>query len=592
MESSYLKITLQKRTEIMEYLRVGIIDSGIDTGDAQLMRFVEKGVNVKNGSSEYLSYHDNIGHGTACAHLITRSSDPNKVRLYIYKLFDKDSYIDLELFNNALEIARHDKINILNCSFGSIDPAAKEIIGEKVTELICNNTIIISAWNDEGYTTWPANCEGVVSIKSGDQKSQLEWGWERNKKDHFIFRGTKQRVKWKDNSLIFIGGSSFATALCTAQIAQEVLNGKLTVSFENVHKFLRQGAVSKINIELQRSEAIPWNKFIHNFKKVGIYPFTKETHSFVRFKKKLPYEICWVADVKGGRAIGNTLNNVLPNCDDDTMVVGGLPKNPGDIDSIIIGYLDQASSMFKNDLLSETLQYALDNNLNVFSFLLPTNEEERWQNLFLHHGIVLSSPVINFKKGMEIINSVEEKKAFDTPIVGIFGTSAKQGKFTLQLALRYELLKRKIFFGQLSTEHQAGCFGIDFTFPSGYGAEFSLQMPLEFHIPILRRVLSEMDKSGYEFILVGGQSGLLTPNPYYYGNFPAEHFFTAVIPDHVILITNNSDPPELIERIKRYIYSKTGQNISFSISFDDIKTKGVEKVASAIVDHLLPHSKK
>ena len=184
------------------------------------------------------------------------------------------------------------------------------------------------------------------------------------------------------------------------------------------------------------------------------------------------------------------------------------------IDTLIIGYLDKASEAVQKDLLSEALTYALERKLNVFSFLPPTNYDE-WKERFEVNGNWLEVPTINYNYVLEVLQKVPEKKAFDTPILGVFGTSSQQGKFTLQLALRYELQKRGFKVAQLGTEHQSGCFGIDNTFPIGYGLDKSVAMPFDFYIPYLRRVISELDKEGYDTIIVGAQSGLLSPNPYY-----------------------------------------------------------------------------
>lgn len=186
-----------------------------------------------------------------------------------------------------------------------------------------------------------------------------------------------------------------------------------------------------------------------------------------------------------------------------------------------------------------------------------------------------------------MIYEVPEKKAFDTPILGVFGTSSQQGKFTLQLALRYELQKRGFKVGQIGTEHQSGCFGIDFTFPSGYGMEKSITIPLDYHIPILRRVLSEMDKVGYDVIIVGAQSGILNPNPYYYGNIVSEFFFTATIPDRTILIKNNFDDTTFLDRTRNYIYAKTGQKTFEEFLFEELKKSDFKSLITKLTEKII-----
>ena len=301
--------------------------------------------------------------------------------------------------------------------------------------------IMFCAWNDEDYTTWPANFKGVISVKSGEQKSQSEWFWEENKRNHAVFRGTKQRVKWKNNSQIFIGGSSFATALCTRKIISEVITGKLKKDFKEISNYLKVNA-SKINkIDLEMSHIIEWNNFHNKIKKVGLYPFFKEMHGFVRFRNELPYQIEWISNFKLSKNVGKSTKELLDNCVEDIVIQSGLPKDVSDIDTLIVGYLDKASRAQKKDLLNETLEYAVQHGLNVFSFL-PPDKKEKWIADFSNKGLWLRFPSITYEYALEVLEKIPEKKAFDTPIIGVFGTSSKQGKFTLQLALKYELEKR------------------------------------------------------------------------------------------------------------------------------------------------------
>ncbi len=570
-------------------LRIGIIDSGIDTQDQRLMRFVEKGIHVETGAMATAAYEDQIGHGTACADLITRNFTPEEIRLFIYKAFDREAHVEIPKLRRALHCVLQDEIDLLNCSIGTIDPEAKYQLQEVVKLAVAKGIVLVCAWNDEDYTTYPANFEGVISVKSGAHKNQTEWGWEQNKKHHFIFRGSRQRVRWKNGSQVFLGGSSFATALCTRTLAEQLLGRNISKQFSAMLSFLQMRAAFKREIDLNPSPVLPWNDFYRKIKKAGLYPFYKEMHSFVRFRNKLPYEIGWIADFKLSQHCGKRTDQVLENCDATLEVQHGLPEDSQGIDTLLVGYLDQASAAQRKDLLREALEYAVNHHVNVFSFLPPCEEEE-WRNRFESAGLWLEIPKITHVDAIKILKSVPEKKAFDTPVLGVFGTSAQQGKFTMQLALRHEFQKRGHRVGQIGTEHHCGCFGVEFTFPSGYGAMNSLQMPLDFHIPLLRRVLSEMDKGQYDVIIAGAQSGVMSPDPYYYGCIFSEHFFTAALPDKTILMTNPSDPEELVQRISQYVAAKTGQPVFQTVCFDNATKRDFEKVVSNTVDRLLAAS--
>jgi uncharacterized NAD-dependent epimerase/dehydratase family protein len=549
-------------------LKIGIIDSGVDNQNERIMKFVGNGICINQNGTISDKFDDKIGHGTAVVDLITRNMNFNDVELFIIKIFDEELGTSKEKLFTALEIAIENQVDILNCSLGTIDVDAQFYLKDIITQIVIRGIIVVSAWNDENYTTWPANFSNVISVKGGELTKLDEWIYEKDKKEHFIFRGVPTRTNWKDGKKIFIGGSSFATALCTNLIATIIIANNIQKNLDHVISYLKQNAGSKKINDLTPSKHIKWNNFHSKIKKVGLYPFFKEMHSFVRFRNKLPYKISWIADFNTSKNSQKSTNEVLENCTEEIFINSGLPLEHYDVDTLIIGYLDKASEAHKKDMLLTAIEYAYQRNLNVFSFL-PPQDYQLWKNKFEQKDLWLEVPFIDFEYGNKIIYEVPEKKAFDTPIIGVFGTSSQQGKFTFQLELRYELQKRGLRIGQIGTEHQSGCFGIDFTFPNGYGFNQSIQIPMDFHVPLLRRVLSEMDKGQFDVIVVGGQSGLLSPSFYNYINFFSQLILLASIPDRVILLHNYNEE-HLIERINQYIHSITGQNIYSYINFDKI----------------------
>jgi uncharacterized NAD-dependent epimerase/dehydratase family protein len=569
----------------MAKLKVGIIDSGVDVKNATLMRYVVGGYNIMERKLDVMACDDEIGHGTACADLITRGLDHDELSLCIYKVCQGDISVRIQDFKAALKKALDDRVDILNCSLGTIDPDAKSELQEIVFQCADAGIILVCAWNDEGYTTWPAAFQNVISVKSGEQLSQDNWNWVNDKKNYVVFRGTRQRVQWKKGTQIFMGGSSFATPLCTRVIARALLNGAASKELAGISSYLEEHASSKNNIDLNRSTVVPWNNVHNKMRRVGLYPFYKETHGFIRFKNKLPFEIAWVADFKHSKAAGKNTNQTMPNCSESFYINAGLPKDSSGIDTIIVGYLDLAGQASGKDLLEETYEYAYQKKINVFS-LLPSAKQADWEKKFASGGLWLETPTISYDFALKIIQEVPEKKAVDVPIIGVFGTSSQQGKFTLQLALRYELQKRGFRVGQIGTEHQSGCFGIDFTFPSGYGFQQSLKMPMDFHIPVLRRVMSEMDKGQFDCLIVGAQSGLINPNPYFYGGIFSELFFSATLPDRTILIRNKFDSEDYIRRTENYVHAKTGVPVYQTLFFEDLVANEKDYV-SLLADRLV-----
>lgn len=561
----------------MKKIKVGIVDSGIDLSNNRLMGFVKKGISVDSSGNLINNFADSVGHGTGIADLITKNISEDFVELYIYKIFTDEIFTNTNIFSNILEIAAKDHLDLLNLSLGTVDLDAKYLLHPYIKKLSDDGIILIAAWNDENYTTWPANFQEVVSIKGTNIEKLDEWIFEQNDKEHFHFRGLPLRLDWIGGRKRFIGGSSFATAICTNNILKAIISGKISVNRSAAINYLKLNAIDEIISDLSASELIPWNYFYLKFKNVGLYPFYKEMHAFIRFRENLHFNISFISDFRLSKNAGKFTNEVLENCNERILINKGLPKDSGGADSLIIGYLNEASEAQKKDLLIEALEYALNNHLNVFTFIPPKDFLE-WKKRFKDLGLFLESAIINYDETINILEKIQEKKTFNTPIIGVFGTSSKQGKFTLQLALRYELQKRGLRVGQLGTEHQSGCFGIDYTFPSGYGAQNSLNIPMDFYIPLLRRVFSEMDKGQFDVIIVGAQSGLLNPDYYYYESIRSEIILISSLPDYTILVFNEFDDEELLDRIDNLVKLRTSQSIATKISYENLKVKMKEFV--------------
>ena len=148
----------------------------------------------------------------------------------------------------------------------------------------------------------------------------------------------------------------------------------------------------------------------------------------------------------------------------------------------------------------------------------------------------------------ETIDAARDAEQVDVPVVSICGTSAQQGKFTLQLALREALLSRGLRVGQIGTEHHSALFGMDVTFPIGYACPTNL--PLRLYPPYIdacvKAVLADEAK---DIVLVGTQSGTIPydvfePSTYSMGTLP---FLMGAKPDVCVLVVNSIDPDAYIQ---------------------------------------------
>ena len=126
------------------------------------------------------------------------------------------------------------------------------------------------------------------------------------------------------------------------------------------------------------------------------------------------------------------------------------------------------------------------------------------------------------------------------------GTSASQGKFTLQLNLRRQLQALGFAVGQLGTEPHAELFGMDACFPCGYASP--LRIPLQYYPAYLDAQMRAINAKKPDIILVGSQSGTIP----YDIHHPRTHslgslaFLMGTRPDACVLVVNSIDANDYI----------------------------------------------
>ena len=128
----------------------------------------------------------------------------------------------------------------------------------------------------------------------------------------------------------------------------------------------------------------------------------------------------------------------------------------------------------------------------------------------------------------------------DKPVLGIFGTSSHQGKFTLQLKIRYNLIDKQYNICQIGTEPSSLLFGMDGIYINGYNSgEILKQYDV---IAYLNRLIFDLSRQS-DLIIVGGQSGLVLRDEGNLSNyfFKQIDYLFATLPDAVVLCVNTFD---------------------------------------------------
>ncbi|MFA3782337.1 S8 family serine peptidase [Melioribacteraceae bacterium 4301-Me] len=558
--SNQLKLNFEKLTGVN--IKIAVIDSGIDKSNPVLNRNIYK-MKDYTISSAYSMNDDDIckdfiGHGTACAGIIIKNAP--EVELLIIKIFDKELNSSYELLLKAIDFAIEEKVNIINLSLGMTQQRDYSELQQLCNKAYERNIVIVTAENPEGLISYPSCFDNVLSVKAGKIHKKYGYFFNNDSSNIIIARGDHQRVAWLNNKSMFVSGSSFAAPHISGIIAlimqafpsigikqiKEILASNSEIDAPELVETYKNNSSDEISVEL--GDIIKQQNFSW-IKKAIIYPFNKEMHSLIRFRRLLPFDIVGVFDEPAKLLIGRDSGDAI-GIEPTGIIIESINKMDlysNQFDTCIFGYLDEVSRIRKKDVLKEVALKSLNMGKNIYS--LSQIHKEPYKELYelsVKKNLVLWYPSIDpdLLKNIGLLKGIFNKP-HSTPKIGIFGTSSNQGKFTTQLTLYEEMTKAGYKVATISTEHQSELFGVNFTFPMGYGN--SVNLPIDSYSAVLRGVLFLLDAQKYDIIILAGQSGII---PYEIETYSPTYTLTSIAmlfstnPDAYILCVNyyDSDP--------------------------------------------------
>ena len=529
-------------------VKVAVVDSGIEpnhpkigpiAGGVGLYALAEGG--IQRGDD----FSDRAGHGTACAGIIRKLAPA--AELYGIRVFDESLTTDGQSLVAAIAWAIEEGMDVVNLSLGTIDPAYKRPLAEICRKAVEANLILVGSQHNEGLESYPAELADVIGVTWGKIYDRYGYYYRRGQAIECVARGDQQRLCWLDGGETITGGTSFAAphiAGIVALIRQRFPGAGLT----QVREILAANALESEG-PVASDTTRPGFPSYEWIGRAALYPYNKEMHALVRHAKHLHFTIAGIADPVGKGLVGKDAGEAIGVEPFGVRIVPKLEDALAGADTLVLGYVDQLSQLSKKDLLGEAIQTALERGLNVFSFLAV--DPETYADLYdlaQSKGLRLEFPDFDFADVQRCLAAQGSERTVDVPVVGVFGTSSQQGKFTLQLALRQKLIEQGYKVGQLGTEHHSALFGMDFSFPMGYAAPRDL--PLQYYGPYLDHKMREINAAKKpDIILVGCQSGTI---PYDVANHnshtePSIHFLLGTKPDACILVVNSTDSDAYIQ---------------------------------------------
>jgi uncharacterized NAD-dependent epimerase/dehydratase family protein len=483
-------------------------------------------------------WDDFNGHGTAVLTIITNNFPGDYA---VFGVFRPDGKGNLERIKSVLRyIIDNIECRYLQMSFGMRGY-------DRELEMLCRQiyergTIIVAALDNNGAMSFPAAFDFVIGVTN----------------DGFIKRADKMFV-YPSGTVDVAAKSGMQVLKCAGQKGFKLGQGNSFAASYVTLALLRSGlkfdnksaALTSLNSRYWQVKDDNHCKLAGH--KAALFPLNKEMYNLIHYADECIMEIEGVYDIKYASQLGK---NVMSFSGKKEYVVQNIEKCQWDtFDTMVLGHLREISQLLDRDIKRELLEKCLRHGKHVYCFDDQLLDEFRSD--YEAAGLVLQSPDDYSAECM-----VGRLYQYRTPIMAVFGTSKKQGKFTLQMQLHRVMREHGVKLGHLGTEPNSLLLGCQEVLPLGYDSRSSRYTP-NVLIELINRKMFQLDKQDYDMILVGAQSGFYPYLRYDVSNInmTAQTFAYATSPDGVILAVNYTDPVNYIENTVRAIEGITGRKV-------------------------------
>lgn len=523
----------------MQIVKIAIIDSGISQysrGFHSTKR--QYCLTEHDGTCKVIEekIEDFNGHGTVISDIIFQQNPD--IQIYSMRIVSNEQTAQDNLMQTDIEcehlctileyILENLDVDIINISAGITYIDDWHRIGNVCNALKQKGILIVAAFDNFGSISYPAALSSVLGVdvvENGLQKKDI--AWIHNSCVNFLVPAKFYRTFWNDGTKTIMKGTSFACAEITGKISTQLFDeqGNRNSIDVVVSKLKTCGSI------YQKTKPVTGPQF--TIKKAILFPVNKEAHAVLRFQDMLDFELSGVYDERvtglvGTEVFGRKIES-YGNIDWDA-----------DFDTVILSCISRLASLTKKDYVKEIVEQARVHNKNIYTF---EKIDSDYENIFYPELTSEHVPVGNMGKLRKMM----------MPLVGVFGTSSQQGKYTLQLTLKKKLDEKGYRTGLLATEPSGYLFGADSVFHFGY--ESGMKLSQREYIMLLNEMVWNMDKKGCDIGITGCQSGTLS---YDYSNIRTilleqQNFLLGTRPDFYILCINPHDDIAYVQRTIQYI---------------------------------------
>lgn len=555
----------------LKQMNAVIIDSGVSK---EIVSNIYAGFSVIKNKQDYSvisACEDEVGHGTAVAQIFFQNIEHiESLKVYIIKLSSESGYsYDIESLLFALDfIERNILCDLLIISSGL--RIYNNLLYGKLSRLHERGTIIFSSFDNEGSMSYPAAFECVIGV---DISSDLEAKNDScigliNNPINIVVPNKLYKVKWINGRNNIVKGSSFACADIAGKFANYCISKN---DNNNYFDFMKKSSTQLINCKKENNH----KNGIYRCNKAVVFPFNKEIHSIALNEDLINIQIEDYYDIRQSGKVNIEIRNILHGSDNKKTI-----KNidtldwESDFDTFILGHCAKYERMISYDIKDNIIENCVKHKKFVISF----DDLEKYHldssNAYYPYIDHRDVPYCNYGK-MYLTN---------IPVLGIFGTSSKQGKYTLQLMLRRLFINDGYSVAQIGTEPTSILFGMDYVFPMGYNS--TVRTKSNDNIMILNKFIHGCEEKSPDIIIVGSQSGTCPYNIYNLKLFtlPQIEFLLGTQPDLVVLSVNVCDNLEYISRTIKTIEGIVDCKVIAIVLFPRKVSERVEMISSLIAD--------
>lgn len=229
-------------------IQVAVIDSGVSNNIKELNYR-----NIRYGYSAYNSLEDSNGHGTSITYIIQSLSKNSKI--IALKVFDEKLVTTTKNIISAINWCIENEVNIINISISicNFDVCSKLYgICKKAYDL---GIIIVASAHNTGIPCIPAYFDCVIGVGSGFFYSNEWFQVDFNQQIQVYAKGFNIKTIDLSGNFVLLSGTSFATAIITGIIADQMYNNNNIRTFPEVSKILK-----KISCQYDEKNIAIYNK--------------------------------------------------------------------------------------------------------------------------------------------------------------------------------------------------------------------------------------------------------------------------------------------------------------------------------------------